>query len=271
MLNQAAIKEKNQRQPENQEINIVNQPLISETTPSKVEDELAECLKVDSGSESDCSVLSRKHIPRTLKTRKAIIRKIQETAVHLGNESEIKTKRIHRMRKNSLDHLLKEQVGRLVQRQAESSLGIPQEHDKRLEYAVSCLYKFDICCMKLLEKCIDYANLGVTVEGLASTIDTDSAMKTEIKDALRDFIIESDLDWVKEAASPTTRLLLCHLYPLCSVLRRAKSVQTNKEIFPGMHGAVATAKLRSVFRPPRNDSVPEVTRPPTLPSSVKLV
>ena len=174
------------------------------------------------------------------------------------------------MRKNSLDHLLKEQIARCVQRSAENQLGIPQEHDKRLEYAVQCLYKFDICVMKLIEKCVEYANLGVTVDGLASAIDTDSQMKGEVKDALRDFIIESDLDWVKEAASPTTRLLLCHLYPLCSVLRKSRPAQPKPDIFPGMRPAMGVAKLRSVLRPPQNDVQPEVTRP-KLPTTLRVV
>ncbi len=269
MSDQPEINALNQHQPKNQPINAENQPILK---TNLVEDELAECLKVDSGCESDISTLSeKKHVPKTLKTRKAIIRKIQETAVHLGNELEIKGKRIHRMRKNSLDHLLKEQVARLVQRSAENQLGIPQEEDKRLEYAVQCLYKFDICVLKLTEKCVNWANFGLTVDGLASAIDTDSQMKDEVKSALRDFIVESDLDWVKEAASPTTRLLLCHLYPLCSVLRKSEPVQSRREIFPGMNTAVGVSKLRSVFRPPQNDVQPEVTSRPKLPSVVKAV
>jgi hypothetical protein len=262
MTDQSENKEINavdQSQLTNQGINVENQP------KNAVEEELAECLKVDSDCESNVSQLSttkEKHVPKTLKTRKAIIRKIQETSVHLGNELEIKSKRIHRMRKGSLDHLLKEQVARLVQRSAETHLGIPQEEDKRLEYAVQCLYKFDICVLKLTEKCVAWANIGVTVDGLASAIDTDSEMKAEVKCALRDFIVESDLDWVKEVASPTTRLLLCHLYPLCSVLRKKQVTPKRPQICPEMNPGLAIAKVRSVFRPPQKDSPREATRPP---------
>jgi hypothetical protein len=98
-------------------------------------------------------------------------------------------------------------------------------------------------------------------------------MKGEVKSALRDFIVESDLDWVKEAASPTTRLLLCHLYPLCSVLRKKEPAQIAPEVFPGMRTAVGVSQLRSVFRPPQNDIPATVTanRRPTLPNGVKLV
>ena len=88
MSDQPEINALNQDQPKNQQINAENQPILKSNL---VEDELAECLKVDSDCESDVSTLSeKKHVPKTLKTRKAIIRKIQETATHLGNEVESK-------------------------------------------------------------------------------------------------------------------------------------------------------------------------------------
>jgi hypothetical protein len=273
------IKSHDENQSEKQEIS-QDQPEVE--VDQTAEKELAACLKVhDSGSDSDVSVVSTrsksKFIPKTLKTRADLIKKIKQTSEHLGNQIEVKSMRLHRRRRNSLQDILKEQVARVVQTQAEKQLGIPQEHDKRLEYAVSCLYKFDICVMKIAERVVDYCNFGMTIDGLAKTIDSDKDIKCEMKEALKDFIEEGEYDWVKEAASPTTRLLLCHLYPLMSVLRRSEEIQKTKEIFPGMMPGLATAKIRSVIRPPRQNSEPTVAVPrshpprPKLPSTLRVV
>jgi hypothetical protein len=258
-------------QPINEEIKVPDQdqPTNQDVDP---ENELAACLKVRSGSDSDDSAVSTKSkqrfVPKTLKTRADLIKKIKQSAVVVGNEPDIKGMRLHRRRRNSLDAILREQVAKAVQTQAEQSLGIPQEHDKRLEYAVNMLYRFDICVLKIVEKVVDYANFGMTVDGLAKTVDHDSEMKAELKDALKDFIEEGEYDWVKEAASPTTRILLCHLYPIMSVLRRSEPNRIQPAISPEMRGESAKAKLRSVFRQAR----PDVPRPaPRLPSVVKLV
>jgi len=126
--------------------------------------------------------------------------------------------------------------------------------------------------MKIVERVVDYCDFGMTVEGLATTIDSDKEIKAEMQDALRDFIEEGEYDWVKEAASPTTRLLLCHLYPLMSVLRAKPQNQPTPEIVPRMHSELAKAKLRSVLRPPQNNSEPTIARPrPRLPTSLKCV
>jgi hypothetical protein len=265
--------------PENQEPKQeISQDQNDVKPDDSAEKELAACLKVpDSGSESDASVTSvrskSKFLPKTLKTRADLIRKIQQTSEVLGNTAEVKSMRLHRRRRNSLSDILKEQVARVVQTQAEKSLGIPQEHDKRLTYAVECLYKFDICVMKIAERVVEYCNFGMTIDGLAETIDRDHEIKNEMKEALKDFIEEGEYDWVKEAASPTTRLLLCHLYPLMSVLKRSEPVHKTREIFPRMGSELAKAKLKSVFRPPAKNSEPTIAIPrrPMLPNTVKVV
>ena len=115
------IKSDTENQVEKQEISQGQ----SEVDPDRsAEKELAACLKVhESGSDSDASVVSTrsksKFIPKTLKTRADLIKKIKQTAEHLGNEAEVKSMRLHRRRRNSLQDILKEQVARVVQTQAE--------------------------------------------------------------------------------------------------------------------------------------------------------
>jgi hypothetical protein len=247
---------------------------------SIAETELAKCLKVDD-SGSDCeSVLStksvksnvseKKFVPKTLKTRNDLIRKIQESSSLLGNQEEIKGMRLHRRRKNSLESILKEQIAKCVQKSAEQHLGIPQNEDKRLEYAVKCLYKFDICVLKLVERVVNYCDFGVTVDDLAMTVDSDQNIKQEMHDALRDFIVEGEYSWVKEAASPTTRLLLCHLYPLMSVLRKKEPTKKVPDIIPNQRTELFKAKVKSVIRPPQKNSEPTIARRP-LPPGIKMV
>ena len=149
-------------------------PLIEKQVPSspqsnpsanseddiKAEKELANCLQVPemSDSESEVSEITEnvKRVPKTLKTRSDLIRKIKESSEVLGNQDEIKKMCIHRRRKNSLAEILKEQIGRCVQKSAEKQMGIPEGEDKRLDYAVNCLYKFDLCVMTLVEKVVDW-------------------------------------------------------------------------------------------------------------------
>ena len=268
-MSEVEIKETNQDQCKNQVVK-VDQEEVKEENPA--EKELANCLKVQSDSDSESEADEKKpFVPKQLKTRADLIRKIKQSAEVLGNDAEVKSMRLHRRRRNSLDGILREQVARVVQTEAEKNLGIPQEEDKRREYAIQCLYKFDICAMKIVEKVVEYCNMGVTVDGLAQTIDTDSCMKEELKSALGDFIDEGDYDWIKTAASPTTRILLVHLYPLMSCLRKTEPVRKPPAIFPRMKQELATAGLRSVFRPPQKDSPPEVTGPPKLPVGIRLV
>ena len=244
------------------------------------EDEISKVLSVpeldttnqplsDSGNESVQIKTPRKitkFVPSGLKTRAELILKIQESSKVFGNEDEIKGMRLHRRRRNSLDHILREQIAKCVTSEAEKRMGIPPEKDTkgRLEYAVNCLYSFDLCCCKLVEKIVDYVDLGVTVEGLSETIDGDPRIRTEVKDAFRDFILENDsMEWIKSAASPSTRLLLCHLYPLMSVLRAKSESHTKQEISPEVRVGVATAKLRSIVDPPR--------KAPKQPSGIRVV
>ena len=83
-------------------------------------------------------------------------RKIQESAEVYGNEAEVKSMRLHRRRRASLDAILKEQIAKCVTQEAEKRMGIPPAEDQegRMTYAVECLYSFDLCCCKLVEKCV---------------------------------------------------------------------------------------------------------------------
>ena len=106
--------------------------------------------------------------------------------------------------------------------------------------------------------------VGCTCQGLSATIDGDIRIRTEIKKSFRDWLIESDnMAWVETAASPSTRLLLCHLYPLVSVLRATPDDHKKEEISPEVKLGLSTAVLRNVVDPPR--------RRPTLPNGIKLV
>ena len=145
-------------------------------------------------------------------------------------------------------------------------MGIPPAEDQegRLTYAVECLYSFDLCVCKLVEKCVDYMDVGATVEGLSQTIDGDPRIRKEIKSSFRDWIIENDsMEWIKTAASPSTRLLLCHLYPLVSVLRSKKDNHKAPNISPTVQMGLANASLRNIVDPPRVV--------PKLPSGIRSV
>ena len=110
------IKELIQVQSIKQEISV---DLEKNNVDQSAEKELAACLKVNSDSESSCSEPSpKKPVSKTLKTRGDLIRKIKQTSEVLGNQEEVKSMRLHRRRKNSLDGILQEQVARCVQRQA---------------------------------------------------------------------------------------------------------------------------------------------------------
>ena len=148
-----------------------NQPEIKENQPEiNVNDEISKVLKVSdtesSGSDlSDIEIIkpkktkkTKKFVPGGLKTRTDLIRKIQQAARVIGNEAEVKQMRLHRRRRASLDGILREQIALAVSQEAEKRMGIPPESDTkgRLEYAVSCLYSFDLCVCKLVEKIVDY-------------------------------------------------------------------------------------------------------------------
>ena len=126
----------------------------------------------------------------------------------------------------------------------------------------------------MASKVVDYCNVGVTVSGLAETIDQDANLKGELKDALKDFIEENDISWLKEQCSPTTKILLIHLLPIMTVARRSEKLQKAPEIVPQMKRELATATLRNVFHR-KVPCEPEITARPhrdaTSPTRVKLV
>ena len=201
-----------------------------------------------------------------MKTRAALIAKIQEMSEISGNQAEVKKMRLHRRRRNSLDGILREQFAKAVTNEAEKRLGIPPEedHEGRMTYAVNALYRFDLCCCKLIERAVDYCDLGATCEGLSATIDGDPRIRSEIKKSLRDWLIENDnMAWIETCASPSTRLLLCHLFPLVSVLRAKEADHKKTEISSELKMGLATATIRNVVDPPRSR--------PKLPNGIKFV
>ena len=234
--------------------------------------EISKVLQVDEKSEingevnkstvPEKEIKPTKFVPGAVKTRAALIQKIQETAEIVGNEADVKSMRLHRRRRNSLDTILKEQITKCVHQEAEKRMGIPPADDTegRLAYAVEMLYNFDLCCCKLVERIVDYCDLGATCEGFSETIDKDPRIRSEIKRSFADWIKENDnMQWLETAASPSTRLLLCHLYPLMSVLRAKTDTHKKQEIPPEVKMGLLGAKLRSAVDPPR------------LPKQMKLV
>ena len=207
-----------------------------------------------------------KFVPGGVKTRADLIRKIQEMSEISGNQTEVKAMRLHRRRRNSLDLILREQFAKAVTNEAEKRMGIPPAEDTegRLSYAVDALYRFDLCCCKLVEKAVDYMDVGATCEGLSEQIDRDPRIRSEIKKSFRDWLIENDnMEFLEQCASPTTRLLLCHLYPLVSCLRAKSPDHKKPEISPTIQLGLARATLRNVVDPPRPR--------PKLPNGIKLV
>ena len=204
-------------------------------------------------------------MPGGVKTRADLIRKIQELGELSGTQADVKSMRLHRRRRNSLDLILREQFAKAVTNEAEKRMGIPPAEDTegRMTYAVEALYRFDLCCCKLVEKAVDYMDVGATCEGLSEQIESDPRIRNEIKKSFRDWLIENNnMEWIETAASPTTRLLLCHLYPLVSVLRAKTPNHKKQEISPAIQMGLARATLRTVVDPPLR---------PTPPNGIKFV
>ena len=249
-------------------------PEIIDNINIDTENEISKVLQVPEFEEindekEQINEVKKKHakfVPGGVKTRADLIRKIQETAEIAGNEAEVKAMRLHRRRRNSLDNILKEQFTKCVTQEAEKRMGIPpaEDHEGRISYAVDMLYNFDLCVCKLVEKAVDYLDIGATCEGLAATIDGDPRIRTELKKSFHSWLLENDgLKWAESYATPGTKILLCHLYPLISVLRAKTANHKKQEIPAEVTQALATATLRNVIDPPR--------RRPTLPSGIKLV
>lgn len=217
-------------------------------------------------NQEEIKVKKKKFVPGGIKNRADLIRKIQESSEVCGNQQEVKAMRLHRRRRKSLDGILREQIAKCVTQEAEKRMGIPPEGDVegRMAYAVECLYSFDLCCCKLVEKIVDYCDFGATVEGLSETIDSDPRIKKEIKASFHDWILENDsMEWIKTAASPSTRLLLCHLYPIVSCLKAKQANHKTDGISPTIQAGLATATLRNMVDPPRPR--------PKLPNGMRLV
>ena len=193
------------------------------------------------------------YVPGGIKTRADLIRKIQESCNVVGNHAEVKSMQLHRRRKGSLECILREQVAKAVETTAERDLGIPADKDGRLEYAIDMLYNFDICVCKALEKALEFVEMSpVEITGFAECVDNDPRIQKEIKQSFRDWIEESEgmQSWVEQCASPSTRLLLCHLYPLMHCARRKGKKTITREIPTKLKFAAASAKLRAVVDPP---------------------
>ena len=139
---------------------------------------------------------------------------------------------------------------------------IPPDHDGRVDYCVNLLYNFDLCICKALEKSLTWFDgIPFELDGLAETIDSDPRIQTEIKGSFRDWIQESEQmqSWCEQCASPSTRLLLCHLYPIMSCLKKkgkTQQIPTNLKI------AAAGGKLRSILDPPQVVQMPGLPPPP---------
>ena len=188
-----------------------------------------------------------------VKTRSDLIEKIKESSDVVGNQVEIKKMRLHRRRRNSLERILREQVDKAIEKDAEQNIGIPQEHDARVSYAVNTLYSFDLLLCKGIEKACQFTNIiPVEIDSLAETIDNDPRIKNEIKQGFEDWIKESPgmQGWVDQCASPSTRILLCHLYPLMSCLKM-KNMNKKRSIPTELKMRAGLAKVRSVVDPPR--------------------
>ena len=253
-------------QEKNQRNQGVDKPLIvnQEAEQAQVEAEISECLAVhDEPSanpepERPPSPVKQK-INKPIKNRTDLIEKIQQSAELLGNQDEVKKMRLHRRRRKSLENILKDQIEKGVFREAEAANNIPHEKEQRLDYAVDTLYNFDLMMCKAIEKgCEMFDVIPVEVNKLAETIDQDIRIKTEIKRGFRDWIEESPgmSAWVDEMSSPSTRILLCHLYPLMHCVKVKAKGRKPQEIPNRMRFEALKAKIRATVDPPRRTPVP---------------
>ena len=258
----------------------VEEPLLNQEEKKaenqETEQEIADILCVDQkpldkqpeikAETPDQPKIKEAFVPTGIRTRQFLIDKIKESAKYLGNEAEVKSMQLHRRRKNSLTNILREQVARGVEQQAEKEMGIPEDHDGRVDYCVNLLYSFDLCLCKALEKGLHWFDaIPFELENLAETIDNDERISTEIKGSFRDWIKESEQmqSWCEQCASPSTRLLLCHIYPIMSCLKKkgaTRPIPTHIQL------AAASGKIRSVLQP-----VKPLPQPSFVPKGMRMV
>ena len=234
------------------EILKVEEPEINESGPEDTE--IGAEIKADQEIKAvPQEIKADPEIKNGVKTRADLIEKIKESGEVVGNQLEIKKMRLHRRRRNSLEEILREQVARAVEQHAEKTCGIPQEEDKRLIYAVDMLYNFDMLICKAVEKACEFTSLiPVEVTGLSETINGDPRIREEVKRGFEDWIKESPglQGWVDQAASPSTRILLCHLYPLMACMKLKQKNKPTPALPAKLQMQAGIAKLRSVIDPP---------------------
>ena len=241
--NQVVVETNQKTEEEIAEILSVDKPAVDK--PVKIEP-----IKVDQQKNQD-EIKKEPFVPSGIRTRNFLIEKIKESSKFVGNEAEVKSMQLHRRRKNSLENILREQVARGIEQESEKDLGIPADHDGRVEYCVNLLYSFDLCICKALEKSLTWFDgIPFELENLAETIDGDPRIQTEIKGSFRDWIKESEQmqSWCEQCASPSTRLLLCHIYPVMHCLKKKGRTQP---IPAEIKLAAMGGKIRSVVDPPR--------------------
>ena len=107
-------------------------------------------------------------------------------------------------------------------------------------------------CKGIEKLCEFTAVVPVEVPQLSETIDSDPRIRTEIKRGFEDWIRESPgmQGWVDQCASPSTRILLCHLYPLMSCMKM-KGDKKPKPLPASLQIQAGIAKVRATVDPPR--------------------
>jgi len=240
----------------------------STTLEKEIEDKVSEVLQVDEETEINQDIVEKIKVlepeikpvkKQNVRTRGFLIDKIKESAEVVGNQEEVKSMRLHRRRRKSLENILKEQVDTAINSHAEQIHGIPQEEEARVSYAVDMLYSFDLMVCKGIEKACEFVDMcPIECCQLSETIDGDPRIKNEIKKGFEDWIRESPgmQSWVDQCSSPSTRILLCHLYPLMSCLKIKDKNAPPKRIPVSLQVQAGLAKIRAQVDPPIPRRVP---------------
>ena len=191
---------------------------VEEITEQRVEEEqkLEADLKIssilavpdkDSDNESVMSELSpvkpkrKKYNPKAAKTRKNMIRKLQELYAMTGKtQEEIRAMNLHRRRKASIQDLLKNEVQFQMDKVIEKKTGVPltgTEEQKRL-WCCDLLFRFDMTCCKLLERGVEFLPVNVSIDGFTRTFEESPQLQREVKDCFEEWIMSADQSWISE-------------------------------------------------------------------------
>ena len=167
-------------------------------------------------------------VTAVLKTRKDLIQKITEVCKVRGTDP--KPLNLKRRRKKSLENILATQFSEAAEQETAHEVhpdlqgALPPGMQARTQFAVDMAYRLDLLCCKLLERGCEATDSwhGMSIDGFASSIEDNQTLTSEIKQCWLEIIEEPENEWILDACTSTTRLMLCHMYGISACMRKKK-------------------------------------------------